>query len=158
MNLFLAPILNFPIFLGEELGWRGYLTPRLLKMFTPAKAFILSGFIWGIWHLFGIILGHNYPGYPVTGIFMMILMCIPMGIIFQYYYLKSGSIFIPMLAHGAVNWTASTAMSFFVNHDSFNPLLLGPTGLIGVVVFWIVGFIYYRSFKRLYQSKMNVHE
>lgn len=155
LNIFIAPIVNFPIFLGEELGWRGFLTPRLLKLLAPAPAFILSGGLWGIWHLFGIIMGHNYPGYPIRGIFMMILMCIPLGVIFQYYYIKSGSIFIPMMAHGAVNWTATTFMIFFIDTTAFKALYHGPAGMAGILVFWVIGFFYYRKFKKLMKGKSN---
>jgi len=37
--------------LGEELGWRGYLTPKLLKTQNAVIASLIVGFLWGIWHL-----------------------------------------------------------------------------------------------------------
>ena len=37
--------------LGEELGWRGYALPRLLRVMTPRKAALLLGAIWAFWHL-----------------------------------------------------------------------------------------------------------
>jgi membrane protease YdiL (CAAX protease family) len=37
--------------LGEELGWRGYLTPRLLKSQNAIVTSLIVGFLWGIWHL-----------------------------------------------------------------------------------------------------------
>lgn len=36
--------------LGEELGWRGYLLPRLLRHYSPLRASILVGFVWAAWH------------------------------------------------------------------------------------------------------------
>lgn len=44
-------ILQDPGPLGEELGWRGYLLPRLLCLTDPIRASILVGLIWGLWHL-----------------------------------------------------------------------------------------------------------
>ncbi len=158
LNIFIAPLINFPVFLGEELGWRGFLTPRLLKFIRPAPAFILSGGLWGLWHLFGIVMGHNYPGYPITGIFMMVLVCIPLGVIFQYYYIKSGSIFIPMIAHGAVNWTATTFMVFFIDPKAFEALYHGPAGMTGILVFWIAGFYYYKRFNTLMKSRKHENQ
>jgi membrane protease YdiL (CAAX protease family) len=35
--------------LGEEVGWRGYLLPRLLSL-GPTRAILLSGLVHGIWH------------------------------------------------------------------------------------------------------------
>ena len=42
--LFLGP-------LGEELGWRGYLLPRLLERMSAIVAGLVVGFIWMLWHL-----------------------------------------------------------------------------------------------------------
>jgi membrane protease YdiL (CAAX protease family) len=42
--LFLGP-------LGEELGWRGYLLPRVLERFSPLAAALIVGTIWMIWHV-----------------------------------------------------------------------------------------------------------
>lgn len=37
--------------LGEELGWRGFAFPRLLKRYSPFVASLVFGIIWGVWHL-----------------------------------------------------------------------------------------------------------
>ena len=37
--------------LGEELGWRGYLLPRVLQRMRPVAAAIVVGSIWMVWHL-----------------------------------------------------------------------------------------------------------
>jgi membrane protease YdiL (CAAX protease family) len=37
--------------LGEELGWRGYLLPRLLQRMQPAVAGLMLGVVWMVWHI-----------------------------------------------------------------------------------------------------------
>jgi uncharacterized protein len=37
--------------LGEELGWRGFLLPRLLDRMSPLAAAMIVGAIWMAWHL-----------------------------------------------------------------------------------------------------------
>lgn len=47
--LTIGPLINMLLALGEELGWRGFLLPRLLPI-GQWKVILLSGAIWGIWH------------------------------------------------------------------------------------------------------------
>jgi CAAX protease family protein len=46
-------IFAFALFQGplsEELGWRGYLLPRLLRKYSPINASIMVGVVWAAWH------------------------------------------------------------------------------------------------------------
>ena len=50
-----AGVFNVPALLlgplGEELGWRGYLLPRMLQRMQPALAALVVGAIWMLWHI-----------------------------------------------------------------------------------------------------------
>jgi hypothetical protein len=75
-GLILGPILGLPLALGEEFGWRAFLLSKLLTM-GRSKAIVLHGIILGVWHIPAILMGLNYPGYPIIGSsFMVILMVI----------------------------------------------------------------------------------
>lgn len=145
MNILIAPIINILMFLGEEIGWRGFLVPRLIGLFGPKKGFLIGGAIWALWHAGGIFLGFNYPGHQFTGNLMMILMCIPLGVILQYLYFKSKSIFVPALAHGAINWTSASIGMFVLSNEEYNTMLYGPTGIIGIVVLSVIAIFLYRK-------------
>lgn len=119
------------------------MTPRLLKLFNPFTAFLIAGFIWGIWHAFGIIMGLNYPDNPIIGHVMMILLMIPIGVILQYFYFISKSIFVSALAHGALNWTATTYLMFVFNGDKLDTLIFGSTGIVGLIIWWIFGIWFF---------------
>jgi CAAX protease family protein len=36
--------------LAEELGWRGFLLPRLLGQYSPLRASVILGLVWAAWH------------------------------------------------------------------------------------------------------------
>ncbi|MEA3351923.1 MAG: type II CAAX endopeptidase family protein, partial [Chloroflexota bacterium] len=109
--LTLAPLFNTLFALGEELGWRGFLLPRLLPM-GQWRAILLSGIIWGLWHAPVILQGHNYPTRPVRGVFMMIVFTVLCGAFFSWLYLETRSPWAPALAHGALNASAGLPLLF----------------------------------------------
>ena len=137
----LAPFINVLFALGEELGWRGFLLPNLMPL-GQWKAILLSGVIWGIWHAPAVVQGLNYPGYPVAGVFMMIVFCVLLGTIFSWLYLNTKSPWVAALAHGAINATAGIPVLFFL--PGFNMAFAGtiatPIAWIGMALFigWLM--------------------
>jgi membrane protease YdiL (CAAX protease family) len=42
----IGSIINIPMFIGEELGWHGFMTPRLIMLLNTKRAFLAGGVIW----------------------------------------------------------------------------------------------------------------
>ena len=87
------------------------------------------------------IIGHNYGlgywGFPFTGIGMMCVFCIVLGVFLSYITLKTGSCIPAILAHGAINGIA--AIGIYFTHDGGNPFVgPAPTGIIGMIPFILV--------------------
>ena len=125
-----GPLINTIFALGEELGWRGFLLPRLLPL-GQWRAIGLSGVIWGIWHAPAILQGHNYPSHPVAGVFMMIVLCVLLGAILSWLYLRTRSPWAPALAHGSLNAIAGVPLLFLTGVD----ITIG--GTLASVIGWI---------------------
>ena len=139
--LFLAPVMNFVTCFGEEWGWRGYLLPKMKNLLPTVPMLLVTGIIWGLWHAPLTIIGHNYGldywGFPFTGIAMMCLFCITLGIFLSFVTLKTGSCIPAILAHGAINGIA--AIGIYFTHDGGNPFVgPAPTGIISMIPFMIV--------------------
>ena len=137
----LAPAMNFVTCFGEEWGWRGYLLPKMRSLLPTVPTLLITGLIWGLWHAPLTIIGHNYgvgyPGFPFTGIAMMCLFCITLGIFMSYVALKTGSCIPAILAHGAVNGIA--AIGIYFTFDGGNPFVgPAPTGIIGLIPFLVI--------------------
>ena len=148
--LFLAPILNFITCFGEEWGWRGYLLPKISKHFSTVPTMLITGIIWGLWHAPLTIIGHNYGlgyrGFPFTGIAMMCLFCITLGIFLSFVALKTGSCIPAILGHGAINGIA--AIGIYFTYDGGNPFIgPAPTGIIGMIPFIIVAIFMVANLK-----------
>jgi membrane protease YdiL (CAAX protease family) len=102
---------NVPFMLGEELGWRGYLWQRSAH-WSGLKRVLFTGVVWGLWHAPLIAMGHNYPGYPVVGIGMMVVFCVLIAGIFDWSRTRSGSVWSSVLLHGIINGSAGAIVLF----------------------------------------------
>ncbi len=149
-SLIYAPIINAFFAVGEEVGWRGYLTPTLQKKFGKKPGLLIAGVIWGVWHapvicLAGYEYGTGYWGAPVTGVLLFCVITIAMGILLSYLYDKTQSIWIPAICHGSINGMAGIPM-LFTDGTSTN-MLLGPAinGLIAGIPLFILAIYLFRK-------------
>lgn len=135
-SLIVGPTINGVFGFGEEFGWRGYLLPKLMPLGKP-KAYTLLGVIWGLWHAPLILLGFNYPGYPLLGVLWMCGMTTALGIFLNEMTLRYKSSILAGSLHGAFN-----GQGYGIWRQLFptaNPLLGGITGLVGIGVLLLFG-------------------
>lgn len=138
--MIISPIVNIIFCFGEELGWRGYLVPKLAKSCSFIKTALISGVIWGLWHAPLTVMGHNYglvyAGWPYTGILAMCVFSTAVGTVFSYWALKTESCLPAALAHGSLNGMGSVGLMFMVWPAAANPFI-GPlvTGVVGGLPF-----------------------
>jgi membrane protease YdiL (CAAX protease family) len=107
LSLLLQSVLGSVVTIGEELGWRGYVLEKMVRLLGVNRGLILLGLVWGYWHLPIILMGYNFPNHPVLGaVVLMPISTIFMGIFLGWLYLRSRSIWMPALAHAAMNLSA----------------------------------------------------
>lgn len=130
LAILLNPLFGLFSCLGEEYGWRGTLFPLLSERYGTKIGVLFSSFIWGIWHtpmliLIGLNYGFETPFLLRLG--MQILLCIVLGIIFSYFFIRSCSIWLPVLGHAAINGLDKVKPSslFMPTSLSYNPTI-GP--------------------------------
>jgi uncharacterized protein len=124
--------------LGEELGWRGYALPRLFKRFSPFKASLILGILWGIWHLPSFYVSAMVQARLSLPLFLLNAMCL--SFLASWLFMNTGgSVLITVLLHYMANFTVSV---IGVPIPAFTILLLAAS--IAVVVldarvawFWV---------------------
>lgn len=88
--------------MGEELGWRGFALPLLLKKYSPLQASYVLGLMQAFWHLPVDISGANVES--IGAVIFRIGWSILLTIIFTWFYLNfEGKLLIALLLHTAVN-------------------------------------------------------
>ncbi len=131
-----GPLINIVLTIGEEVGWRGFLYPQLKIKYGKNKGRLLGGIIWGVWHwpiigLIGYEYGVNYIGFPIVGMLIFCIFTVAFGILCDWLYEKSSSIWFPAICHGAINAVGKLPfMVCIVNTGSM--ILFGPAP-IGII-------------------------
>jgi len=119
---------------GEELGWRGFLTPKLLETQNAVVASLIVGFLWGIWHLPLYITSafSTFEGGLSFTISTMLTSVIMTAILLH----TRGSVLVAVIYHWLLNATSMTLPSVFPEFDAeaANVYLYSEIGVKAVIV------------------------
>jgi membrane protease YdiL (CAAX protease family) len=112
--------------MGEELGWRGFFLPSLMKANSLLAATGWMALFWGFWHL-PFYFAANSEGQSTWVQYLLFLVGIfPVSAFFALIYSRTRSVFLCLLFHGSLNAGAA---------HWFGPL---PTGQLLPYALWIV--------------------
>lgn len=114
---------------GEEFGWRGLLLKET-QVLGFIKSSLFIGVIWGIWHTPLILMGLNYPNYPILGLIMMVLFTVSLSPLHIYVRLKTKSILAPSMLHGMINATGANLSLFIADANELVGTLAGVSGVL----------------------------
>lgn len=104
----------------EEPGWRGFALPRLQERFTPFRATLVVGVVWGLWHL---------PlGVPNT--------IVPFFLAFFYTWLynRTGSVLLAILLHASFTPAQDHLLLLPEEVHGAGDVAIGVAYLVGVAL------------------------
>ena len=134
---------------GEEIGWRGFLVPRLVTLAGPTRASLFSGSIWALWHFPGIfLLDYNggTPGwYSATMFFIMVL---SISFAFTWLRVASGSLWTGAILHASHNSFIQTFFDRVTVPSGSTPYLTGEFGIGLALTAGITGYLIWRKTMR----------
>ncbi len=115
----------------EEIGWRGFLLPKLLNKYSITKSSIIIGIIWSIWHIpLWFVVGspqQNINFIPFA------LSCIASSFVLTFIYIQTNSIWLCILFHALDN-ACSYVFKFSVDVHIIISL---ATALVGFAILYI---------------------
>ncbi len=110
-------------FLGaqEEPGWRGFALPRLQERFSPVKATLVLGLIWGVWHI---------PLYGPVGF------VVPLVLAFFYTWVfnRTGSTLMAILLHASFTPAQDHLILLSEETHGTTDVAMGLAYLVGALV------------------------
>lgn len=124
--------------LFEEIGWRGWLLPRLSEAMGARRAILVSSLMWGAWHL-PYVLGGIYFDWQATRHAMLMAVSLPIGslafgLVIGWLWVRTESIWIVALAHGALNNWGQYAFKYMKDFSVASDAVVLDTGIFAVLV------------------------
>ncbi|MGE0862336.1 MAG: lysostaphin resistance A-like protein, partial [Vicinamibacterales bacterium] len=123
-------------YLPVEIGWRAWLLPRLQTRVGPRRAVIITSAVWAAWHVPFQLSGVQH----IDGVAPVILaLTLPIGpfgagLVIGWLWLRTESIWIVSLAHGAFNNWGQYAFKYMQFVQAPGMVVVGAGSLAVVVV------------------------
>lgn len=132
-------LISILLALGEEIGFRGYLLPRLLEL-GRTQALILSGFLHATWHLPIILLTPFYltEGNRLLTIPVFLLLLTAAGTIYGALRLATDSLWPPTILHGSFNAYLNVFTTLTVMSSPLAIYLVGESGVLTLLMTVVV--------------------
>ena len=134
----------------EEIGWRGYLLPRLNARPGPVAP-ALVGFLHGVWHLPLMLLttAYNPAGNRLITVPLFLAVLTGAGVLYGYLRDMSGSLWPVIIAHGTFNAVLGILADAAITSDpSTAAYLTGETGVLTLAAVMIAVAILTRRWPR----------
>lgn len=142
-DLLIKLVINFLIIalfvVSEEIGFRGYLLPRLRQL-GDTQAILLSGFLHGVWHLPLIFLTSFYlaEGNPWLTIPLFLLLLTAAGALYGKLSLATGSLWPGVILHASFNAFLGLFITLTMMRSPLAIYLVGESGVVTLGVTAVV--------------------
>ncbi len=137
VNLPIGIVINSLVLtFSEELGWRGWLQPKLAHL-GFWKSSLLIGVIWGLWHAPIIVMGYNFPGLGIYGAALMCAFCVAITPYLAIIREGGAGAWGAGAFHGAINAVVGVSFLFLTKPEWPWNGLLGLGGLGLMLAGWI---------------------
>ena len=146
LALFLTQL--FTSGLGEEVGWRGYLLPRLQRTSHGERPLWVIGMIWAVWHypfVIALVLS-NMVDLPLAAKLVAIpaslagftITIIGTAFLHAWLYNRTQGVLLPILFHALSN---TCAVVF-----GASALAAGPLAILPGIIPWVAVFVVRKTF------------
>jgi uncharacterized protein len=105
LNLVVSLAIMTVVIVGEEIGWRGFMLPRVQQLTDKRRAAVVTGFAHGLFHLPLICIASTYDtgGSRWIAAPCAVLTITAGGVFYAWLRDRSGSIWPVAIAHNSVN-------------------------------------------------------
>jgi uncharacterized protein len=135
-------VLNLVLSTGEELGWRGYMLPRMVQSGVPAPI-LVSSLVWGLWHVPLFLWGgfvHDGPD-PIIVTGLLLGTTTAIGYVLGRLRLDTGNVWPAVVLH--IVWNTVIQIGFDTAATGEDRALwIGETGILTALVLVAIALVY----------------
>ena len=133
----------------EEIGWRGFLQPKLITHFGVRQGIFFTGVIWSVWHYIFIFYGNYYEaGNPLINTVLFTITVILMSFAIGWIRWENQSTWPCILFHSASNATWQVCSYQFNIKSPYYIYVAGEAGILNIIFWGIILLIIYRRLGR----------
>ncbi len=144
IDILLNLLIIVPLVIGEEIGFRGYLLPRLREL-GSSKTVVISGFLHGTWHLPLIFLTSFYltEGNRLLTIPLFLMLLTASGMMSGVLRLTTDSLWPSIIFHATFNAFLGVFATLTVARSPMTIYIIGESGVLMLAVaagiaFWFL--------------------
>ena len=132
VNSLLNFLVGMVVLMGEEIGWRGFMLPRIQLLTTKRRAALVTGFVHGCFHLPLILIATTYDteGSRWIAAPAAVLTITAAGVLYAWLWDRSHSVWPVTIAHTFANMTFDWGFAAFASTTPVSlAFVAGETGV-----------------------------
>lgn len=132
--------------LGEQIGWSGFLSPRLAERYGFTRAAVITGAIWATWHLPIIFFAdYNFASPVWFSLPCFVIELVGLSVIMLWLRLRSGSVWPAALVAAGMNlWNQTFFAPLTAPHGAITNYTIDESGFMLPIVISITAYLFWR--------------
>jgi membrane protease YdiL (CAAX protease family) len=147
LSLFAGTVRSMAGALGEQIGWSGFLSPRLAERYGFTRAAFITGAVWATWHVPILFFADYDSASPVwfsLPCFMIELL--GLSVIILWLRLRSGSVWTGALVHASINlWNQDFFAPLTAPRGAITNYTIDESGFMLPIVISITAYLFWRQ-------------
>jgi hypothetical protein len=131
--------------LGEQIGWSGFLSPRLAERYGFTRAAFITGAVWATWH-FPTLFFADYDSASPVWLPCFVIELLGLSVIMLWLRLRSGSVWTGALVPASINlWNQEFFTPLTAPRGAITNYTIDESGFMLPIVISITAYLFWRQ-------------
>lgn len=147
LSLIAGTVRSITSALGEQIGWSGFLSPRLAERYGFTRAAFITGAVWATWH-FPILFFADYDSASPVWFSLpcFVIELLGLGVIMLWLRLRSGSVWTGALVNASINlWNQEFFAPLTAGRGAITNHTIDESGFMLPIVVSITAYLFWRQ-------------